>query len=65
MHKYELNNLRDIIPKSLNECSDSVYVFDQEFGVWMAIFYFATKKCLFTNFPTSGLQTFRQVANVE
>ena len=33
MHKYELNNLRDIIPKSLNECSDSVYLIKNlEFG---------------------------------
>ena len=53
MHKYELNNLRDIIPKSLNECSDSVYLIKNlEFG-WRS-FILLRKKCLFPKFPTSG-----------
>ena len=51
MHKYELNNLRDIIPKSLNECSDSVYLIKNlEFG-WRS-FILLRKNVFF--------QTFRQ-----
>ena len=47
MHKYELNNLRDIIPKSLNECSDSVYLIKNlEFG-WRSFLLIRKKMSLY------------------